>query len=82
MSTTGPEHAILKDSRPLEAHRYQIGRADDFRKGQVFFYFDSPADIHFYFRPHFNDVRVGRTHDQLMTETLDWWIVTGVKAAL
>ena len=79
ISTTGPEHLILKDSRTLGAHRYQIGRADDFRKGQVFFYFDAPNYIQHYFAEHFKDVLVGRTHDLLFTATLDWFIITGVK---
>lgn len=79
ISTTGPEHLILKDSKIIGAHRYLIGREGDFRKGQVFFYFDSPEYIHYYFSELFKDVLVGRTHDFLMTETLDWFIITGVK---
>lgn len=79
ISTTGPEHLILKDSKTLGNHRYQIGRNDDFRKGQVFFYFDAPNYIKQFFGEHFKDVLVGRTHDFLMTETLDWFVITGVK---
>jgi ubiquinone/menaquinone biosynthesis C-methylase UbiE len=79
VSTTGPEHKILQDGKTLGGHRYEIGRADDFRKGQVYFYFDAPNYIQMYFGEQFRDVLVGRTHDMLLTETLDWFIVTGVK---
>ena len=79
ISTTGPEHKILLNSKTLGAHRYKIARNDDFRKGQTFFYFDAPHYIRFYFEDYFRKVLVGRTHDFLMTETLDWWIITGIK---
>lgn len=79
LSTTGPEHKILKDSISLGGHRYQIGRDDDFRKGEVFFYFDAPNYIKYYFGEEFIDVLVGRTHDFILTDTLDWFIVTGIK---
>ena len=79
ISTTGPEHKILKDSLSPGKHLYRIGRTDDFRCGQTFFYFDSEEYIRHYFGEEFRDISVGRTHDHLMTETLDWWIVSGVK---
>jgi SAM-dependent methyltransferase len=79
ISTTGPEHKILTNSETVGSHLYRIGRDDDFRKGQVFFYFDAPNYIQYYFSEKFDNVLVGRTHDFLMTETLDWYIVTGVK---
>lgn len=79
VSTTAPEHMILKDSERMGKNRYRIGRADDFRKGQIFFYFDSPEDIYYYFGEKFKTILVGRTHDVMLTDTLDWWIVTGVK---
>ncbi|HEY9759833.1 MAG TPA: class I SAM-dependent methyltransferase [Oculatellaceae cyanobacterium] len=79
VSTTGPDHMILKNSKTLGAHRYQIGREDDFRKGETYFYFDAPNYIEHYFGEFFDDVLVGRTHDVLFTDTLDWFIVTGLK---
>jgi SAM-dependent methyltransferase len=81
LSTTGPEHMILEGASLVGPHRYKIGRNDDFRKGEVFFYFDSPGYVHYYFDPHFQDVLVGRTHDHMMTNTLDWFIVTGKRSA-
>ena len=79
LSTTGPEHLILKDSRTLGGHRYQIGREDDFRKGQVFFYFDAPNYVQHYFGQSFREVMVGRAHDTLFSAVQDYWIVTGLK---
>lgn len=79
VSTTAPDHKILRESTTLGGHRYRIGREDDFRKGQVFFYFDAANYIHYYFSECFSNIMVGRTHDFLFTETLDWFIVTGVK---
>jgi len=79
LSTTGPLHKILLNSKKLGNHRYLIGRDDDFRKGQIFFYFDSETDIKIYFAPFFKKILLGSTHDFLFTETLDWFINTGVK---
>jgi len=79
LSTTGPEHKILRNSRSLRRHLYEIGREDDFRKGQVFFYFDTKEEVERYFSTSFEDVQVGRTHDHLLTETLDWFILSAVK---
>jgi SAM-dependent methyltransferase len=79
ISTTGPEHLILDGAETVGCHLYRIGREDDFRKGSVYFYFDAANYIHYYFDPHFDDVLVGRTHDQLFTATLDWFVITGCK---
>ncbi|MBF0611778.1 MAG: class I SAM-dependent methyltransferase [Magnetococcales bacterium] len=79
ISTTGPEHKILADAQSLGCHRYRIGRPDDFRQGQTFFYFDNPYYIHYYFDPHFRDVQVGRINDHLFSDRLDWFLITGVK---
>lgn len=79
LSTTGPEHKILSGARTVGPHLYEIGRTDDFRKGERFFYFDAPNYLHYYFAPFFAEVMVGRIRDYLFTETLDWWLVTGRK---
>ncbi len=78
LSTTGPEHAILKDAEVLGGHRYRIGRDDDFRKGEIYFYFDNPDYIRFYFSPFFQQLEIGRVHDRLFSSTLDWFVVTGL----
>lgn len=79
ISTTGPTHLILKDSKALGNHRYEIGKADDFRKGQVFFYFDAPDYVQHYFEKHFANLSIGRVKDDLFNGTLDWFIITGTK---
>lgn len=78
ISTTGPDHLILEGARSVGPNQYQIA-IDDFRRGQTFFYFDDPSDIHFYFEPHFREVSIGRTRDELFSKTCDFWIITGVK---
>ncbi len=81
ISTTGPEHKILVNSEKVGEHRYLIGRDDDMRKGQVFYYFDEPSEIKRIFSKSFSDILVGRTHSELFTDTLDWFIVTAVKGS-
>ena len=80
MSTTGPQHKFLKNGQTLGNHLYQIGREDDFRKGQVHFFFDNTNYIEFYFSSCFRELQFGRIEDSLFREKLDWWLVTGVKA--
>jgi hypothetical protein len=62
----------------LGGHRCRIGRQDDFRKGTVYFYFDAENYLQHYFSMAFDEVITGRTHDRLFTDTLDWFIVTGL----
>ena len=79
LSSTGPDHKILLNCKTLGGHRYEIGRPDDFRKGTVHFLFDSENYLRFYFEKCFVDVATGRIRDEIFTETLDWFIVTGMK---
>jgi SAM-dependent methyltransferase len=76
LSTTGPEHKILTNSEKVGDHLYRIGRSGDFRAGQVFFYFDTAGEINRYFAECFDNIEIGRTHDQLMTEVLDWFVLS------
>jgi ubiquinone/menaquinone biosynthesis C-methylase UbiE len=79
LSTVAPGNKIFDNHEIVGEHRYQIGRDDDFRKGEVFFCLDSPGYIKYYWGEHFDDVQVGRVSDYLFTEMLDWFLVTGVK---
>ncbi len=79
LSTTGPQHMILKGAKLLGNHKYQIGREDDFRKGEVFFYFDTPEYIKFYFSKNFREIYVGRINDFMFTAWQDYFIVTALK---
>jgi hypothetical protein len=70
---------ILRDSETLGNHRYKIGLENDFRKGNVYFYFDTPAYIKFYF-DIFKNVEVGSVDDLLFTERLNFFfLITGIK---
>lgn len=79
LSTTGPQHKILLNSKTLGHHRYEINRPGDFRQGQVHFFFDTKRYITFYFTPFFDELQIGRIEDQLFREKLDWWLITGLK---
>jgi ubiquinone/menaquinone biosynthesis C-methylase UbiE len=78
LSTAAPNHKILDGATVLGNQRYQIGRSDDFRRGAVYFYFDSERYLEFYFSRNFDAVRTGRLTDRLFTETLDLFLVTGL----
>ncbi len=79
LSTVAPDHTILRNSETLGGHRYEIGREDDFRRGQVFFSFDAPQYIEFYFSKYFSNVLVGRSNLNYFVETIDTFIATGLK---
>lgn len=78
LSTVAPRHTILKDSETLGIHQYRIGLKTDFRKGQVFFYFDRPEYIQFYFSSYFSDVQVGRVTLDYFGDINDTFIMTAV----
>lgn len=79
ISTTGPDHKIKKNGRSVGKNLYKIGREDDHRAGQTFYYFDTEEEVKIAFTPYFANLQIGRTHDRFFSETLDWFIVTGQK---
>ena len=79
LSTVAPDHSILRDSKIHGCHQYKIGRKDEFRKGQIFFYFDSPQYLKFYFDKYFSNILVGRANLDYFTEVNDTFILTGQK---
>jgi SAM-dependent methyltransferase len=79
VSTTGPDHMILADATRVSPHVYRLAFEGDFRTGDTYFCFETADYVERCFGAHFDNVKVGRTHDFLMTETLDWFVVTGVK---
>ena len=79
ISTTGPQHKILKNSKTLGNHQYLLNPPNDFRKGQTHFFFDFKNYINLFFSKHFNKIQIGRIQDHLFTDTLDWWLISGIK---
>ncbi len=79
LSTTGPDSGILKGAKALGGHRYLIGREDDFRKGQIFFYFDAPQYVEHYLRDYFTEIRIGRATEDLFTDVQDAFIITAIR---
>lgn len=80
LSTVAPNNAILSGADIIGCHRYKITREDDFRKGEIFFCFDSPAYVEFFFSERFSTVRTGRVSSDIFQRTVDCFIATGVKA--
>jgi SAM-dependent methyltransferase len=78
ISTTGPDHLILAGAARLGPHRYRI-EIDDFRRGQVFFYFERPESLRGRLEKSFDDVLVGRDRTELFSRNVDFFIATGVK---
>jgi SAM-dependent methyltransferase len=79
VSTVAPNNKILLGAKQLSAHQFEIGRTDDFRKGEVFFSFGSPENVQKFFGRSFKDVLVGRVTEDLFVDVLDWYMVTGRK---
>lgn len=79
ISTTDPDAFIKKHAERITKNLWRIGREDDFRKGEIYFYYESPEDIVSFFGNCFAEVSVGRMREELFTETLDCYIITGVK---
>lgn len=82
LSTVAPDHTILNGSETLGNHQYRIGRDDDFRKGQIFFYFDAPQYLKFYFSKYFVDILIGRSTLDNFVEINDTFFLTGVRKKL
>lgn len=80
VSTTGPEHRVLLGAERVGPRRYRIAVPNDLRRGQVMYCFETADAVNGAFARSFDDVLVGRTLDRLLTHTLDWFIVTGVRA--
>lgn len=81
LSTTAPENSVLVGSTLVGPHRYRIGSGGGFRKGQVHFFFDTPAYIEHYFGRAFENLRIGRLRDDMFNKTNDFWLVSGTKPA-
>lgn len=80
MSTVAPKHTIFQDSKIVGHHQYLLCREDDFRKGQIFFSFDSKRYIHYFFSNDFQDISVGRSTLDYFNEVNDTFLITAVKA--
>jgi SAM-dependent methyltransferase len=79
VSTTGPDHKILVGASRVDPHVYRLAFQGDFRTGDSYFCFEATDDVQRFFSRNFDSVMVGRTHDFLLTDTLDWFVVTGIK---
>ena len=78
LSTVAPDHTILKGSKIMAPHCYKIGLTTDFRKGQQFFYFDSPRYLKHYFEKQFSNISVGRVTLDYFTYVNDTFTLNAV----
>lgn len=78
LSTTGPNHRILKNSTALGEHRYQLNYPGDFRQNEVHYFMETEEHLLALFAPHFTELKPGRILDYLFTEQLDWFLLTGL----
>jgi SAM-dependent methyltransferase len=79
MSTTGPKHFIIRNAESIGSHLFSVSRSDDFRFGQPHYCFETSEYLEEACSAAFDDVRVGRTTDELFTDTIDWFVATAVK---
>ncbi len=79
MSTTGPRHFLIKNAERIGSHLFSVSRSDDFRYGQPHYCFETAEYLEEACSTAFDDVRVGRTTDELFTDTNDWFVATGIK---
>ena len=80
LSTTGPDHLLIREGELIEPHVYRVNRGGDFRAGQLPYCFETTDFLREMCATEVRDVLVGRTTDELFTDTLDWLLATGLKS--
>ena len=81
LSTVAPDHTILRGSKIMAPHCYKIGLKTDCRKGQQFFYFDSPGYLKHYFGKQFVNISVGRVTLDYFSYVNDTFTLNAVNRA-
>ncbi len=79
ISTTGPDHSILRGAKLVDNHLYQIKRKDNFRENEIYFYFDNEYYINKFFQDDFKEIQIARTTTNLFSEINDWFLITALK---
>ena len=78
LMTTGPDHDLYKNSKPLGSGRYLI-QDWDFREGSEFFFVSNFENLTSYLSCYFTDIEVGRDTQFLMGKTIDSFLCFGKK---
>ena len=79
ISTVGSNHDIRKKAIKIEDNLYEINNWD-FRDGQKFHFFEDEDDLSKLLNDFFVNVEVGEITEQLMKQTLGFYVATGEKS--
>lgn len=78
ISTVGTDHDIRKKAKKIKENIYEI-RNWDFRDGQNFYFFEDSFELNKFLSIFFKNVEVGELTEQLMEQTLGFYLATGEK---
>ena len=78
ISTVGTYHDIRKKAKKIKDNIYEI-RDWDFRDGEIFHFFEDPRELSKYLSNFFINVEVGELTEQLMEQTLGFYLASGEK---
>ena len=74
ISTAGIEHDIVKKSKLVGDHVYEVQNYD-FRNGNRMFFFDTEKFLEYNLKQNFKDIEIGTVKEMLMKQSLDFFIV-------
>ena len=78
ISTVGTNHDIRKKAKKIKENVYEI-RDWDFRDGEIFHFFEDPLELNKFLSNFFINVEVGELTEQLMEQTLGFYLASGEK---
>lgn len=78
ISTVGTNHDIRKKAKKIKENIYEI-RDWDFRDGEIFHFFEDPLELNKFLSNFFINVEVGELTEQLMEQTLGFYLASGEK---
>ena len=78
ISTVGTNHDIRKKAKKIKDNIYEI-RDWDFRDGGILHFFEDPLELNKFLSNFFINVEVGELTEQLMEQTLGFYLASGEK---
>ena len=78
ISTVGTNHDIRKKAKKIKDNIYEI-RDLDFRDGEILHFFEDPLELNKFLSNFFINVEVGELTEQLMEQTLGFYLASGEK---
>ncbi|MFC1510863.1 class I SAM-dependent methyltransferase [Candidatus Margulisiibacteriota bacterium] len=80
LQTGTARHFIWKNSKKIGKHLRLVGRADDYRKGKILYYFGTKKYLREFLSRKFDDILIGRCLEDLYVKKFDLFVATGIKA--